>query len=497
MEDLILAFRGCFSISIFIYVKKLQLIMQKIKKPKLLLINPLSRHRKGLRMRLESTYPPVALAILAALTPKTWDIKLIDENFDDFVYEPADLVAFTSFTASAPRAYEISKVYRDKGIKTVFGGVHASVCTEEALNYFDVVVRCEAESVWEKLLEDFEKGTLQRIYEGERKDPVSYPMPRHDLFNKDYIFSSVSTTRGCPMNCEFCSVSVFSGNKHRLRSIEDILDELEVIKNKYIIFLDDNLIGYGKKGQERAISLFKGMIDRKIKKEWLCQVSLNVADNEEVLKWASKSGCKVMLIGIESEKTSALQDVNKALNVKMGTDSYKQVFKKIHKHGIGILGTFIFGLENDTIGDLKRRAEYTIKSSVDSIQTTMLTPLPGTVLYDRLNKQNSIFKTNYPEDWAKYHMLEPVYKPNYIDPDEFAKEMYYIWAKIYNRRTALKQLVRTIWNTKSVNVGFWCYYSNYNYYNFCFEKEISKGVKAFIPWLKSFKKVPKYEDRFK
>ncbi|MDD3739294.1 MAG: radical SAM protein [Lentimicrobiaceae bacterium] len=462
--------------------------MSKDKKFKLLLINPVPRHRRGLRMRIATTYPPVALGIVAALTPDNWDVKLIDENFDDFVFTEADLVAFTSFTASAPRVYELAAIYRQHNIKTVYGGVHASICTDEAINYVDVVVKGEAETVWTDVLSDFESNNLKQIYEGKRCDPVKFPMPRYDLYNKKYLFHGIVTSRGCPMNCDFCSVSVYSGTKQRFRDIDDILDEIEILPTKYFIFFDDNIIGYGKHGKERAIELFKGMVKRDIKKHWIAQATLQIANEPEVLKWAAKSGCKILFIGIEAEVSSSLKDAHKNLNLKIGVENYRKSFKKIHKYGMGVLGSFIFGFDSDTAKMLYDRGNFIIKSNVDTYQTTILTPLSGTPLYRRLKEEGRLLKTNYPGDWDYYNMREHVFKLNNMSCDEFINTMDDVWHKIYNRRTARWKFIRTLINTKSLLVAIWTYGSIYNYYNFVFEEEILAKNPKYYKWLKKYPK---------
>ncbi len=202
---------------------------------------------------------------------------------------------------------------------------------DEATKYVDTVVTGEVESVWPTLIDDFEKSNLKKIYKGQHLSMENAPWPSRKLFHKEYKFASIQTTRGCPMKCEFCSVHTFNGNSYRLRPVNEVLDELETIEQDLVYFIDDNIIGYGKRLQERAIELFKGIIERGIKKEWFCSASMNFADNEEVLKYAAESGCRLVLLGIESERIDQLQGMNKKLNVKIGVDSYHDIFKKIHK----------------------------------------------------------------------------------------------------------------------------------------------------------------------
>ena len=193
---------------------------------------------------LSSRFQPLGLGILAALTPKGWDVKISDENFDEFSYEQADLVGITAYTPTANRAYEIAQKYKQKGIPVILGGIHASTCHEEAARKSDCIVIGEAESVWKQVISDFEAGQLKKIYHGQRLDLDKIPRPRRDLFHPKYPFASVQTSRGCPMDCDFCSVSVFNGKTYRQRPVEDVLDELEEIPQSNIIFVDDNIIGH-------------------------------------------------------------------------------------------------------------------------------------------------------------------------------------------------------------------------------------------------------------
>ena len=456
-----------------------------MKKKKLILINPVNNVKKGFLLKENKNrnmYQPLALGIVAALTPDNWEVEILDEVFIPFEYKEADLVGFTAFTSSVLRAYEIAKIYKEKGIPTVLGGIHASMLPDEALNFVDSVVIGEAESVWRKLISDFENGCLQKKYKGIHLELKNSVKPKRELFNKNYIFGSIQTSRGCPMNCDFCSVSSFNGREYRQRPINEILDELETIPQKYIFFVDDNIIGYGKNSQQRAIELFKGMIKRKLKKEWFSQASLNFADNDEVLKYARKSGCRLILMGIESEKEEDLKEIDKKLNIKKGVENYKKIFKKIQRHGICVLGTFMYGLDNDSIEDLNKRTEFILKSGVDSIQTTILTPLPGTPLYKRAAKDNRIIKNNYPEDWGDYNFYEPVMLPKKMTYNEFQKSMNEQWHKLYGKRNLFFRACRTAWNMRNFNPylwaargvnGFlWAYTTNLSYRNMIIEEEL-------------------------
>ncbi len=252
-----------------------------------------------------------------------------------------------------------------------------------------------------------------------------------------------------------------------------------------LFFVDDNLVNNKKGADERAIRLFKGMIERGIRKVWFSQAALNFADNEEVLYWAKKSGCNMMLIGIEAETIRALKDVRKNLNLKKGIGSYSKIFRKFHKHGIGILGFMIFGMESDTVEDLYARRDFIKKSSIDSFQCTILTPLPGTLLFNRMKAQNRIILNNYPDDWQQYDNTRAAIRMPHMTPAEIESAMHEIWLSLYNKEAMRLKMFRTLWNTKSFTTAYWAYASNHNYGRMFFE-DISEThpnqVNANLEW---------------
>lgn len=439
-----------------------------MKRKKLLLINPFSRYKWHEMHDVHSISPPLALGIIAALTPASWDVEIHDENFEEFTFKDADLVALTTVTANSNRAYEIAKIYRDAGITTVIGGIHASMLPDEALNYVDTVVVGEAESIWPEIIRDFENNSLKRKYKGELLPMANSPIARRDLFHPSYTYANIQTSRGCPMNCDFCSVHTFNGSKYRQRPVEDVLDELETIPQNLVYFVDDNIIGYSRDSAERAIRLFRGMIERGIKKDWYCQASLNVADDEEVLKYMAESGCRMILIGIESEKQEQLTEINKKLNLKMGIDSYQEIFDRIHKYGISVLGALIYGLDSDSKEDLFDRTKFAIEIGMDAMQATIMTPLPGTGLFERMKKGNRLLYTNFPEDWKYYHFLEVVHKPLKMSSEEFMDAMWENWSILYDGKTLQRKMLRSLKETRNTKAATWAYLSNVERHNMAF-----------------------------
>jgi len=432
---------------------------------KLLLINPVSPHRAGLTVNLSSRFPPLALGIIAALTPHTWEVALIDENFEPFEYQKADLVGLTAFTAAAPRVYEIASIYREQGVCTVMGGIHASMLPEEALHYVDAVVIGEAESVWPQVIADFTADRMQQMYRGKWLDLAGMVQPRRELFHPEYAFGTIQTSRGCPMDCEFCSVTVFNGRRYRQRPVEEVLDELETIPQKRVFFVDDNIIGYGKEADKRAVALFKGIIERGIKKDWWCQASMNFGDNEEVLECAARSGCRMVFLGVEAEDAAALQEMGKKVNLKRGLDGYTEVFRCINHHGIAVLGAFIYGMDSDTPEKLRRRTDYVLSSGVDAVQMSYLTPLPGTRLFNKLQEERRLLYTNFPADWDHYDLSEVVYRPALMTAQEFAAAGRECASRIYSRRSIRGKFTKTLHATKNLAAAGLAYSSNINYRN--------------------------------
>jgi radical SAM superfamily enzyme YgiQ (UPF0313 family) len=213
------------------------------------------------------------------------------------------------------------------------------------------------------------------------------------------------------------------------------------------------------------------MIQRGIKKQWFCSASMNFADNEEVLELAAKSGCIMVLLGIESERIEQLEETNKKLNIKIGIDHYEEIFNKIHKYGISVLGAFIYGLESDTPKTMMNRTKYINDAAIDTVQATMLTPLPGTALYKRFEKENRIIYNNYPEDWQRYDFAEIVFRHKLMTQDVFLTEIHKNLDGLYNDKILKKKFLRTLKLTKNPTAAVWAYGSNLQYQNMGYEGE--------------------------
>ena len=388
-------------------------------------------------------FPPLGLGYIAAATPPECQIEFIDENVEEFVPRKADLVALSVMTIQANRSYEICKIYRNMGIPVVVGGIHVSMLPDEALNYATSVVVGEAESLWPRVIEDFMGGRLKSIYSNDAFPSLNnLVIPRRDFYSKNYKYDTIQTSRGCPFNCDFCSVSVFNGRQFRLRPVDEVVEELKTIKKKLVFFVDDNIIGFGSKNEERAMELFEAIIRSGIKKSWISQASVNVAKNDELLKLMKRSGCQGLLMGFESLDEDKLCIYGKSQNVKQNTPLekfYKSVIDRLHKHGLSVNGYFCYGYE-DTANSIQSSLEFILKANLDVVNTPIIVPSPGTSLFRKLD--NQLDYKNFPEDWNKY-LGRLVYRPK----NASKKDFYKAYVASAEKLISLREIIKRCWTT--------------------------------------------------
>lgn len=405
---------------------------------------------KGSRWNRYRVWKPLGLLTLAGLTPPEWEITVFDENVraPDYADLPRpDLVGVTAFTSQANRAYEVASEFRDRGVAVVMGGIHATMCTEEALARVDSVVRGEAEPIWAQVLADARQGALRPLYEGAYAQMEEVPPARHDLLAGDYAFGSIQTTRGCPLNCTFCSVTSFNGYRYRQRPIADVVREFGAIREKRVLVVDDNLIGTSQGHIARTKDLFRAMIQAKLHKQWIAQVTINMADDEELLALAAQAGCAGVFIGFESPTAAGLKEVGKKFNLLKGRDLAASV-RRIQRHKILVVGSFIMGLDTDEAGIGGRIAATAAHYGVDVLNTLFLTPLPGTRLWNELESQGRIAAATFPEDWRYYTLTFPVARYRHFSGVDIAAEMETCDQTFYALRNILRRAWDSLWQRR-------------------------------------------------
>jgi len=376
-------------------------------------------------------FPYLALTTLAALTGEDWEVSIVDENVDslDFSDLP-DLAAISIMTPLAKRGYEIADSFREKGVSVILGGIHPTMMEDEAKTHADSVVMGEAEETWSLVLSDFKQGNLQPFYRSTNFSSLErLSVPKRNLLNrKSYFFTNtIQTTRGCPFDCEFCSVTSFYGRTYRVRPVEDVISEIGHMEKGFLFFVDDNIAGKPSYAKE----LFRALIPLKIK--WFSQASLSIVKDRELLDLAQRSGCKGLFIGFESLSQENLKAMGKSMN---RADDYKEAIKMIHDHRIGIQGSFIFGTDYDDSSVFPDVIRFIEKTHLEAVLFSVLTPFPGTRVYETLLRENRIIDT----DWEKYDMNHVVFRPKKMTPKELQDGFNWAYRKLYGHRSILVRL---------------------------------------------------------
>lgn len=395
-------------------------------------------------------WKPLSLMVLAGLTPPEWEVSIIDENLGVPDYEAMprpDLVGITAFTSQANRAYEVARRFRNLGVPVVMGGIHATMCLGEVTEQVDSVVTGEAEGIWPQVLEDARDGSLKHRYDGGFADMSRIPVARHDLLPPRYAFGAVQTSRGCPLNCSFCSVTAFNGAHYRLRPIPDVIREFRAVPEKRVLIVDDNLIGTRNEHIARAKDLFRAMAEANLGKTWVAQATINFADDEELLALAAKAGCAGVFIGFESPTPEGLRELNKKFNLTKGRD-FRASVRRIQKHNIMVVGSFIIGLDVDGPGIGGRIAEAAVRYGVDSLNVLFLTPLPGTRLWDEMKAADRLALDRFPGDWRYYTLTFPVARYRSLSQAEIIREMLSCNRRFFSIPRILGRIGASLWTRR-------------------------------------------------
>jgi radical SAM superfamily enzyme YgiQ (UPF0313 family) len=383
--------------------------------------------------RSTDAMPPLALGILAARSPG-WEVSLYDEKVEPLPPgDRPDLVALSVETFTARRAYAIAAGYRSRGVPVVMGGYHPSLLPEDALGHADAIVVGDAEGAWEQLLADFESGHMARRYAGSRDRPLDDSgLDRSIYRGKRYApLQLLQYGRGCRFACEFCSIHAFYGRSLRVRPLPGLLREIEQLPaGDMLFFVDDNLFGRRRDLLALLDALSPGG------RRWACQISIDVARDEQLLDRLATAGCRFALIGFESLNRDSLIQMGKRWNRVAG--SYPRVVRALHARGIGIYGTFVFGYDADTRDSIARTLDFALEARLEIANFNALTPTPGSPLYARLLAQGRLLRPRWWLD-PDYCYGDAIFQPRGMSADELAagvfaaRQKFYSWTSIGRR----------------------------------------------------------------
>ena len=401
--------------------------------------------------------PQLTLSLIAGLTPLQHEVTVCEEVYGDKINFDGDydLIGITLMTQTCIRGYAIANEFRKRGKIVIFGGIHATCLPEEAIHFGDAVVIGEAENgLWEEVLADSEKHKLRKFYKLDKlPDLQKHVFPRRDLIkcsSGKLSVAPIETTRGCPYNCDFCSVSRFFGTKQRHKPLKNIIEEAESCPQKYLFFLDDNITC----DKKFARKLFKELIP--LKKGWVGQASINVAKDEELMKLAHKSGCKALLIGFESMGESGINHYRKSLKT---LDENIRAVKRLQNSGILTMASLIFGLDSDTQEAFDLGYEFLTKSKAAFFQACAMTPYPETPVFEKLRNEGRILT----DDWSKYDSTKVIISPLNITPEKLLDSFDNIKNTIYGKMSILKRALPNI--TLSFEQAVFYFALNHGYHS--------------------------------
>jgi radical SAM superfamily enzyme YgiQ (UPF0313 family) len=399
---------------------------------KIKLIAPHKQHEDSSNFRLLR----INLPLIAALTPPGHTITIVDELFaPDDLNQEVDLVGITVITDLVPRAYQIADAYRRQGVKVVMGGIHPTLLPDEALQHADAVVMGEAEALWPQVVADAASGQMQRLYRADTKpDLAGLPIPRRDLFPRPKhrgaasLHIGIEASRGCPYDCEFCFNAQTSGQHYRIRPPHEVIAEIESLDASHFFFVDDAL-GLNR---EAAKKLFTAMIP--LKRLWMGQGTVSLAEDVELVRLMRRSGCRGLLLGFESVQKDTQHEMKKIKNLKI---DFFEAMRRFHGEGISILGAFVFGFDHENQDVFDKTLEFIVKGRLDCVQLRILEPLPGTRLYERLLSEGRLFE---PDWWLRGYPPDTLlYQPKGMTAEELLSGYARLTRQTYSFASILKR----------------------------------------------------------
>ena len=377
------------------------------------------------------------LTVVAALTPPEHDVRIIDENVEPLDLDTeCDVVGITFMTALAPRAYEIAAHFRRQGKVVVAGGYHPTLAPQDCAPHFDAVVTGDAGGSWQQLLADIRNGGVKKVYRSAQLPDSSMeaPVPRRDLLRRNArhyaTINAVQAGRGCRHNCRYCSVTVFHGRAYRRRAVAEVVSELRRFSGDFI-FVDDNIIA----DRDYALELFRAIAP--LRKHWVGQCSALIADDPELLEATRAAGCCGLFIGIETANRANLAVMRKSFNQP---GSYHTRLRRIHRAGIGVVAGMIVGMDGDETSVFEETLRFLEATEIDAVQLNILTPLPGTPLYDEMEAEGRITD----RDWSHYDYRHVVFHPARMSREALQQGADWVYSQFYRLDRIAGRFVRAL-----------------------------------------------------
>ena len=387
-----------------------------------------------------TTNPPLGLATLAALCPEHWDVEIIDENIESIPLNPkADIVGICGMGVQFQRQKELLNFYTKNGYYVVAGGSYASLCPELYESLADTVIAGEAEYIWPEFCKNFESGNPKKLYqENGEVDLTDSPTPRFDLLDLNkYRSVSLQFSRGCPFRCEFCDIIVMFGRKPRTKPLDQVGKELDVLRKlgaESTFFVDDNLIG-NKPLAKELLKYLKGYQEKN--NFWFnfgTEASLNMAQDDELLDLFRQANFKWVFIGIESPDEESLKETKKFQNIR---EDLLTSVRKIYTYGMEIYGGFIIGFDNDTVEIFEKQYQFIIQSGIQVAMIGLLTALPKTPLYERLEKEGRLILDTNDTDNTK---LSANIIPKQMTYDEMINGYRDLYCRLLEHKNIAKRI---------------------------------------------------------
>jgi radical SAM superfamily enzyme YgiQ (UPF0313 family) len=392
------------------------------------------------RGQVIASLPSLGLLTVAGLTPPDVDVayREVPEVRAQDPLEPFDLVGISSFTAQIDEAYELADRYRAAGMPVVLGGLHVSLAPDEAAAHADSIVVYGAEGAWPRLLEDFRRNRLQPRYDGLRAgvfEPPHYARPRFDLLRgRPYNRMTVQTSRGCPLDCEFCAASLRITSAFQQKPVPLVVEEIRAARaateQAFFEFADDNTFLNKKWGKEflRAIA--------PLELSWFTETDISVADDDELLDLLAESGCRQILVGLESPGAEDLDGIDPHNWKRKRCDRYLEAIDKIQERGVTVNGCFVVGLDNHTPEIFGRVKEFVERSHLLEVQITVQTPFPGTPLYHRLTREGRLLAPRY---WDRCTLFDVTYRPRGMTVQQLEEGLRWLFREIYNEKEYIRR----------------------------------------------------------